>query len=96
MSYTLEIKEEADLEIRDAYLYYESKQIGLGEKFLNQLEKYLEKITDNPKHFEVKKRNYREAYIRKFPYTIIYEIEGINVVVYSVFNALQNPDKKPD
>ena len=93
--YILEIKEEANLEIIDAYLYYENKQIGLGETFFEQLELYFDRITENPKHFEVK-NNYREAYIRKFPYLIIYRIEKNKVVVYSVFNTPQNPKKKPD
>lgn len=93
--YILEIKEEANLEIIEAYLYYENKQIGLGETFFEQLELYFDRIAENPKHFEVK-NNYREAYIRKFPYLIIYRIEENKVVVYSVFNTPQNPKKKPD
>ena len=93
--YILEIKEEANLEIIDAYLYYESKQLGLGETFLEQLELYFKRITENPKHFEVK-NNYRETYIRKFPYLIIFRIEEEKVIVYSVFNTSQNPKKKPD
>ncbi|SFC05136.1 hypothetical protein [Kaistella jeonii] len=44
MIYELEIKEETDEEIIDAYLYYERKQVGLGEKFLLQLEIYFKKI----------------------------------------------------
>lgn len=93
MIYELEIKEEADLEIINAYLYYENKQSGLGEKLLKLIDKYLDRICNNPKHFEVK-RNYREAYIRKFPYLIIYRIEEDKVIVYSVFNTPQNPVKK--
>lgn len=95
MIYELEIVEEADLEIIDAYLYYESKQFGLGENFLDELDQYFEKICENPKHFEIKRKNYREAYIRKFPYLIIFEMEEKKVVVYSVFNTSQNPKKKP-
>jgi len=33
MSYILEIKSEASLEITEAYLYYEKKRIGPGEEF---------------------------------------------------------------
>jgi len=91
----LEIKEEANLEIIDAYLHYESKQLGLGEIFLEQLDLYFDRIAENPKHFEVK-NNYREAYIRKFPYLIIFRIEEEKVIVYSVFNTPQNPKNKPD
>ncbi|HBR11803.1 MAG TPA: plasmid stabilization system [Chryseobacterium sp.] len=93
--YTLEIKEEANLEIIDAYSYYENQQSGLGETFFEQLGLYFKRITENPKHFEIK-NNYREAYIKKFPYLIIYRIEEDNVVVYSVFSTAQNPKKKPN
>jgi hypothetical protein len=44
MKYELIIKEEANLEIIESYLYYESKSEGLGEKFLNQLGLYFERI----------------------------------------------------
>ena len=33
MAHNLEIKNEANLEIVEAYLYYEGKSFGLGEKF---------------------------------------------------------------
>ena len=96
MIFTLEIKQEADLEIIEAYQYYENKQSGLGEKFLKQLDLYLEKICQNPKHFAIKRKNYREVYLRKFPYLIIFEIEKMKIIVYSVFNTPQNPEKKPN
>lgn len=95
MIYELEIKEEADFEITKGYLYYEGKRIGLGEEFLKSVEYYLQRICENPKHFQIKKKNYREAYIRRFPYLIIYEIEENAIIVYSVFNTPQNPEKKP-
>jgi hypothetical protein len=95
MIYELDIKEEADLEIIKAYLYYEGKLLGLGDEYLDELDKHLERIRHNPKHFAVKNKNYREAYIRRFPYLIIYEIEEMKVVVYSVFNTPQDPEKKP-
>lgn len=50
----LEIKEEANLEIIDAYLYYESKQLGLGEIFLEQLDLYFDRITENPNILKLK------------------------------------------
>lgn len=35
MKYLLEIKEEANIDSIEAYEYYESKSIGLGERFLD-------------------------------------------------------------
>jgi len=94
MAYILEIKHEANLEIIKAYLYYEEKRTGLGEEFLEHLDVYFDRITTNPKHFPKKRKPYREAFIKRFPFLVIYEVSKNKVIVYSVFNTWQNPDKK--
>ncbi|RVT78558.1 type II toxin-antitoxin system RelE/ParE family toxin [Flavobacterium sufflavum] len=95
MKYTLEIKEEAVLDIKEAYLYYEERKIGLGNRFLDTLEIYLERVQQYPEHYQIRRKPYREAFIKDFPYLIIYEIEGNKVIVYAVFNTWRNPNKKP-
>lgn len=94
MKYILEIKDEANIEIIEAYLYYEEKRLGLGEEFLDHLNSYFERIITNPKHFPKKRKPYREAFIKRFPFLIVYEITDKKVTVYSVFNTWQNPVKK--
>lgn len=94
MIYELIIQEEASLEILEAYIYYENAQKGLGEKFMKQLNKYFLRIQSHPKHFEIKKY-YREAFIKKFPYLIVFDIIDNKIIILSVFNTHQNPTKKP-
>lgn len=94
MKYDIEIKDLANLETIEAYLYYEEKRIGLGEEFLEHLDIYFERIVTNPKHFPQKRKPYREAYIKRFPFLVVYEIVKNKVIVYSVFNTWQNPIKK--
>jgi hypothetical protein len=95
MTYNFEIKEEARIEIIEAYIYYESQQTGLGVKFTEQLEKYLHILAKNPLLYPIKDYGFREAYIIKFPFLIIYEVSEDMVVIYSVFNTYRNPDNKP-
>ncbi|REC45580.1 type II toxin-antitoxin system RelE/ParE family toxin [Chryseobacterium sp. 5_R23647] len=90
MTYYLSLSPNAEADLLESALWYESRQIGLGEKFTKKFEAYLSRIQNNPLHFPLKKGNLREAYIQKFPFVIIYEI-----VVFSVFNTHQNPKKKP-
>ncbi|HCR74905.1 MAG TPA: plasmid stabilization system [Chryseobacterium sp.] len=94
MIYEIIIQEEAGLEILEAYIYYGNAQKGLGEKFMKQLNKYFVRIQNHPKHFEIKK-NYREAFVQKFPYLIIFDIIDNKIIILSVFNTHQNPTKKP-
>lgn len=94
MTYILEVKDEANLEVIEAYLYYEEKRRGLGEEFLEHLDSYFDRITTNPKHFPQKRKPYREAFIKRFPFLIVYEFIKNKVIVYSVFNTWQNPDRR--
>ncbi|MCK0134186.1 type II toxin-antitoxin system RelE/ParE family toxin [Arenibacter sp. S6351L] len=94
MAYNLEIINDANLEIIEAYLYYEGKRIGLGEEFLEHLDNYFDRIVANPKCFPQKRKPYREAFLKRFPFFVIYEIINNKVIVYSIFNTWQNPKKK--
>ena len=48
MAFDLEIRDAANLEIINAYLYYEEQQPGLGDRFINILERHFEKISIHP------------------------------------------------
>lgn len=94
-SYLPEVRDKADLEIREAFLYYETKSTGLGEKFLQQVENLLKRLCVNPEQFPRKHPSYREAVLKKFPFGIVYKIQDDHIIVLSVFNTWLDPEKKP-
>jgi hypothetical protein len=91
MKYDLVIKEEAIVDMQQAYDYYEEHKTGLGERFLNTLEEYLGRVRKNPLHYQIKRKPYREVFIKHFPYLIIYEIVDSSIIVYAIFNTSLNP-----
>jgi plasmid stabilization system protein ParE len=91
--YDLIIKEEAKFEIIEAYNWYESKQEGLGERFVLDLDDYFERIRSTPEIFPRRYREYRQVVMKSFPFVIVFEIEEKEVVVYAVFNTYQDPNK---
>jgi len=95
MKYKLEVKHETFLDIKEAYLYYESRKKGLGKRFIETLEIYIDRIQKYPEHYQIKRNPYREVFIKDFPYLIIFEIENKSVIVYAVFNTWRNPGSKP-
>jgi plasmid stabilization system protein ParE len=95
VKYTVEIKEEALTDIQEAYDYYEEQKEGLGNRFLDTLDYYFDRLQKYPHHYQIKKKFYREAFIKDFRYLIIYEIEEKKVIVYAIFNTWKNPKKKP-
>jgi hypothetical protein len=95
MTYKLILKSQAHFDLAEAIEYYQSKRKGLGLKFLKCVQKFFGRIIKNPLHYPLKSNQFREAYIQKFPYVIIYEIVENEIVVFSVFNTHQNPQRKP-
>jgi len=93
-NYKLIVKEEADQEITEAYRWYESKSEGLGERFLDALDECLEAIDINPTTFQKEHKDQRQGIVEIFPYVVMYELDGNDIVVYAVFNTYQDPNKK--
>lgn len=94
MSFEIEVKETAFRDVLNAINYYQSKQEGLGERFLNCWEQALELLKQTPESYQKKYKNFRQIEIKPFPYHIIYEIEGISIVVYKVPYGGQHPRKR--
>ncbi|MEO7561962.1 MAG: type II toxin-antitoxin system RelE/ParE family toxin [Ferruginibacter sp.] len=94
MTFKLEIKEEAKKDILAATKWYAEKQDGLNKRFIEQLENVLQVIVSNPKTYKKVYKQFRQAALKKFPYVVLYEIELETIIIYSVFQARQNPRKK--
>ncbi len=94
MVYRLELREKARLGVIQGYQWYDEKSEGLGARFVSQAEEVIEYIGKNPLHFQVRYKDYREAFLRDFPYVVIYQVKGKRVIVSSVYPARANPTKK--
>lgn len=87
------IASEAEQDIADAYAWYESRQIGLGEEFLNCVDACVEGTLRSPEMYPIVYEDYRRALIRRFPYAVFYEYEGGAVTIYSMFHTARDPSK---
>ncbi len=94
MKYKIEIRPLAVIEIIEAYDWYELQREGLGLEFLNELDKFYDKLLLNPQTYSYYDKPVREGKVNRFPYTIVYELFDEKIVIYSVFRAKQNPSKK--
>ena len=94
--YSVELIADAEIELSDAFDWYNEKQSGLGNRFFNEVSSSLKRISDNPFKFAVKSENeLRFAPLTIFPYLICYWIDEklkTNFVI-SIFHTSQNPDK---
>lgn len=96
MKFTIVTDPRAEKELKEAYLWYEEKVSGLGDRFLTQVEKALSVIIINPEMYPKKKGNYRTLQIKIFPYVVIYEVfkKDSTLLLLSVFHGKRNPKRK--
>jgi plasmid stabilization system protein ParE len=84
---------EAELDVAQAYVWYEEQEFGLGEEFLRCVDACIQFIRRNPEMYQVVHESYRRAVVRRFPYVVFYEHSDITVIVYAVFHCSQDPKK---
>jgi hypothetical protein len=92
MSYQVDLKLEAHQDIFETVLWYESKRKGLGAEFYAEVEKAKNILTTNADSFEIKyRKNVRWVQTDRFPYIVVYVINGNNVVVLAVVSTYRHP-----
>ena len=91
MSYAIRLQVEAIADIQSAFEWYEQQKAGLGNEFLSELEVCYNKLIEHPQHYTFINEYYRRIKINRFPYMIVYELEGNEVII----NAVHHTSRKP-
>lgn len=81
-------------DIRDAAIWYNKKQLGLGKRFTNEVRGKVLFIRQNPKAINIRYGNVRTAVLDIFPFMVHYTIdEDIKTIVISaVLHTSRNPE----
>ena len=82
-------------DIDNAVTWYEYQRKGLGFEFLDCIEVAIERILRFPELYEKQYKNFRRCVIGRFPFSVYYTIEDNILIIHSVFDNRQYPDKMP-
>ncbi|MUG94367.1 type II toxin-antitoxin system RelE/ParE family toxin [Scytonema sp. UIC 10036] len=93
MTYQLTISPEAELDIQDAFEWYEQRNSGLGSEFVRAVDSCFALIGRNPLAYPIVYRQVRRALIRRFPYGIAYVVEDDVITIIACFHAKRDPKK---
>jgi hypothetical protein len=96
MKCQITISSPAAKDLQESFEWYENLSVGLGFRFIEVVEQVLGIMAFYPESFPQKKKPFREASIKRFPYLIIYEYSPKNHTIYvlHVFNSQQLAKKK--
>jgi hypothetical protein len=62
-------------EMRAAAAYYETRERGLGDQFLDEVEEGLQRIQQFPRLWAIYEGQYRRYLLKRFPCGLIYRID---------------------
>ena len=82
-----------DLEL--TFVWYERQRRGLGFEFLDCVESAIKMIMESPEIYRMYYAEFKGCVIRRFPFSIFYTVEETEIVVHSIFDNRQDPEKRP-
>jgi toxin ParE1/3/4 len=91
MAYNLSLEAEAILEIREAFKWYEEQKEGLGYELLEEIDICCKNLRAHPERYSYINQFYRRIKTDRFPYILIYEFEGDDIIVNSVRHIKRKP-----
>jgi plasmid stabilization system protein ParE len=93
LSFEVQVRRAAELDVAEAQLWYESQQSGLGREFHSEVLRVIDRLAETPLIYQSIYRDVRRAIVHRFPYLIWYRVIGKFVTVVACTHARQDPGK---
>ena len=74
-------------DIQSAYDWYQSKQPGLGEEFIEDFRRAYQRLRQSPEFYSVRFSNIRRLNLERFPYGLIYVLNPDQIQVLGLLHA---------
>jgi len=87
LSFSVQVRRAAELDIAEAQVWYERQRSGLGADFRSEVSKVFAILRETPLIYPILYRDVRRALIHRFPYLLWYRIVGENVTVLACTHA---------
>jgi plasmid stabilization system protein ParE len=91
--YLLKFHPDVEKELQEIFTWYEEKQNGLGNDFLQSFYSSTDSILENPFQYPKKYKNFHRYLLHKFPYAIYFIIEDDLIIIMGVFHHARDPKK---
>ncbi len=84
---------EADTELKEALLRYESIRPELALRFAEAVVDAVESICAAPLQYRLRENGRRRAGVRRFPYGIFYLLENDLILIVACFHGRRDPER---
>jgi len=90
MTYTFH--PEAEEEFNHTIDYYETIEVGLGYDFALEVNTAIQRSVQLPNAWTTLDDNIRRSLVHRFPYGILYSVEGDELFIIAIMNLHRDPD----
>jgi toxin ParE1/3/4 len=92
MKHRVIVRSEAEADITDAAVWYESQQPKLGLEFLGAVEAAIARAVENPFHFPCLRRKpeIRRVLTDRFPYRVFFIRREKEIVIFRVLHSARH------
>jgi plasmid stabilization system protein ParE len=87
VSWRVIIRPNAEADLREAQLWYNSQRLGLGDEFLNEIGRAVHFLGEQPERRPIYYNGFRCLLTHRFPYKLFYRIERDRVIVFRILHA---------
>lgn len=87
----VQLKLSAVEDLAEAYSWYETQRVGLGDQFLNAVAQCLDGIERHPRGNAVVMKDVRRALLKRFPYSVFYRLDENEIIVRAIFHHSRHP-----
>ena len=88
---SLRVLPQARDELDEAFRWYESQAEGLGHRFIGEVQAAFQLIQRFPQAWHPMSEHSRRCRLKRFPYGVIYAVEGGDVIVLAVAHLHRRP-----
>jgi toxin ParE1/3/4 len=81
------IRPNAEADLQEAWLWYESQRLGLGDEFLVEIHAAIRLLETNPERRPFYYLGFRRLLTRRFPYKLFYRVEEGRVIIFRILHA---------
>ena len=91
--YKIVVQNAAQLDLDEAFIWYEEKKLNLGFRFIEDFENILNKIITNPFFASKVDSELRAASLKIFPYEIVYKIDKLSdtIIIIAINHFKREP-----
>jgi plasmid stabilization system protein ParE len=91
MIFPIIVRPEAEEDIKDAFLWYESQSVGLGTECIRCFDASFSMISRTPELHAKIYHDIRRVLVRRFPYGVFYVFDNNKIFILAVMHIKRHP-----